>query len=60
MNRFPISGDQTHIDRFFLTRSKKIVDMEKALEQCAGSRDLLYQAKRKLDSPIKRLPDSGI
>ena len=38
--------DQTHIDRFFLDKIEKIVDMEKALEQCAGSRDLLYQAKK--------------
>ena len=38
--------EQTRIDRFFLDKMKKIIDMEKELEQCIGNRQLLYQAKK--------------
>lgn len=37
---------ETRIDRFFLYKMKKIVDMERELEQAIGSRELLYQAKK--------------
>ena len=38
--------EQTRIDRFFLDKMKKIIDMEKELEQCIGNRQLLHQAKK--------------
>lgn len=38
--------EQTRIDRFFLDKMKKIIDMEKELKQCIGNRELLYQAKK--------------
>ena len=38
--------EQTRIDRFFLDKMKKIIDMEKELKQCTGNRELLYQAKK--------------
>ena len=38
--------NQTRIDRFFLDKMKKIIDMEKELKQCTGNRELLYQAKK--------------
>ena len=37
---------ETRIDRFFLDKMKKIVDMEKELKQCPGDMAVLYQAKR--------------
>lgn len=37
---------ETRIDRFFLNKMKKIVDMEKELKQCPGDMAVLYQAKR--------------
>ena len=38
--------EQTRIDRFFLDKMKKIIDMEKELKQCIGNKELLYQAKK--------------
>ncbi len=38
--------EQTCIDPFFLDKMKKIIDMEKELEQCVGNRELLYLAKK--------------
>ena len=38
--------EQTRIDRFFLDKMKKIIDMEKELKQCTGNRELLYQANK--------------
>lgn len=38
--------EQTRIDRFFLNKMKKIVDMEKELKQRAGGREALYHAKK--------------
>ena len=37
---------ETRIDRFFLDKIKKIVDMEKELKRCPGDMAVLYQAKR--------------
>ena len=37
---------QTGIDRFFIDKMKKIVNMENKLKQCAGDMDVLYQAKK--------------
>ena len=37
---------ETRIDRFFLDKMKKIVDMEKELKQYPGDMAVLYQAKR--------------
>ena len=37
---------KTRIDRFFLDKMQKIVDMEKELKQCSGDMAVLYQAKR--------------
>ena len=37
---------ETRIDRFFLDKMQKIVDMEKELKQCPGDMAVLYQAKR--------------
>ena len=37
---------ETRIDRFFLDKMKKIVDMEKELKQCLGDKAVLYQAKK--------------
>ena len=39
-------SEQTRIDRFFLDKMKKIIDMEKELEQCVGNREVLHQAKK--------------
>ena len=36
---------ETRIDRFFLDKMQKIVDMEKELKQCLGDKAVLYQAK---------------
>jgi len=38
--------EQTCIDPFFLDKMKKIIDMEKELEQCVGNKELLYLAKK--------------
>ena len=38
--------EQTRIDRFFIDKMKKIINMEKELKQCIGNRELLYQAKK--------------
>ncbi len=37
---------QTGIDRFFIDKMKKIVNMENKLKQCAGDMEVLYQAKK--------------
>ena len=37
---------ETRIDRFFLDKMQKIVDMEKELKQCLGDKTVLYQAKK--------------
>ena len=37
---------ETRIDRFFLDKMQKIVDMEKELKQCLGDKAVLYQAKK--------------
>lgn len=37
---------ETNIDRFFLDKMKKIVDMEMELKQCSGDKAILYQAKK--------------
>lgn len=37
---------ETRIDRFFLDKMQKIVDMEKELKQCLGDMAVLYQAKK--------------
>ena len=37
---------ETRIDRFFLDKMQKIVDMEKKLKQCLGDKAVLYQAKK--------------
>ena len=37
---------ETSIDRFFLDKMQKIVDMEKELKQCLGDKTVLYQAKK--------------
>ncbi|MFR1767357.1 MAG: carbamoyl-phosphate synthase large subunit [Lachnospira sp.] len=37
---------QTGIDRFFIDKMKKIVNMENKLQQCAGDMEVLYQAKK--------------
>ena len=37
---------QTGIDRFFICKMKKIVDIEEELRLCIGDRELLYEAKR--------------
>ena len=42
----PVIAAETRIDRFFLDKMKKIVDMEKELKQCPGDMAVLYQAKR--------------
>ena len=51
--------EQTCIDRFFLDKMKKIIDMERELEQCVGDRELLYHAKKTgfSDKAIARLWD---
>ena len=38
---------ETRIDRFFLDKMQKIVDMEMELKQCSGDMAVLYRAKRK-------------
>jgi len=57
----PVSSiaGQTCIDRFFLDKIKKIIDMEKELKACIGDRRLLYEAKRTgfLDRTIAALWD---
>ena len=37
---------ETRIDRFFLDKMQKIVDMEKELKLCLGDKAVLYQAKK--------------
>lgn len=37
---------ETRIDRFFLDKMQKIVDMEKELKQSLGDKTVLYQAKK--------------
>ena len=37
---------ETRIDRFFLDKMQKIVDMEKELKQCLDDKAVLYQAKK--------------
>lgn len=37
---------ETRIDRFFLDKMQKIVDMEKELKQCPGDKAVLYQVKK--------------
>lgn len=37
---------QSGIDRFFLDKMKKIIDMETELKSCVGDGELLYQAKK--------------
>lgn len=41
-----IIAAETRIDRFFLDKMQKIVDMEKELKQCLGDKTVLYQAKK--------------
>ena len=41
-----IIAAETRIDRFFLDKMQKIVDMEKELKQCLGDKAVLYQAKK--------------
>lgn len=41
-----VIADETRIDRFFLDKMQKIVDMEKELKQCLGDKTVLYQAKK--------------
>ena len=57
----PVSSiaGQTCIDRFFLDKIKKIIDMEKELKACIGNRRLLYEAKRTgfLDRTVAALWD---
>ena len=57
----PVSSiaGQTCIDRFFLDKIKKIIDMEKELKACIGDRRLLYEAKRTgfLDRTVAALWD---
>lgn len=48
---------QTGIDRFFLDKMKKIIDMEKEVKAGTGDREVLYQAKKTgfSDKAIARL-----
>lgn len=50
---------QTGIDRFFIDKMKKIINMENKLKQSAGDMEVLYQAKKTgfSDKEIARLWD---
>ncbi len=52
---------ETRIDRFFLEKMKKIIDLEKELKQHPGHREILYQAKKSgfSDKAIGRLWNRG-